>query len=91
MLLKIGWSKIRHILGSCYLSGGNCRDLILDFQIKAADRFITQAKRLNRKKVILIHGKGKGVLKNKIKELIQQHKLTSEYSDFNSGETIIKL
>jgi hypothetical protein len=64
---------------------------ILDFQIKAADRFITQAKRLNRKKVILIHGKGKGVLKNKIKELIQQHKLTSEYSDFNSGETIIKL
>lgn len=64
---------------------------ILDYQIKAADRFITQAKRLNRKKIILIHGKGKGVLKNKIKELIEQHKLTSEYSDFNSGETIIKL
>lgn len=64
---------------------------ILDYQIKAADRFITQAKRLNRKKIVLIHGKGKGVLKNKIKELVQQHKLTFEYSDFNSGETIIKL
>ena len=49
---------------------------ILDYQIKAADRFITQAKRLNRKKIVLIHGKGKGVLKNKIKELVQQHKLT---------------
>jgi hypothetical protein len=64
---------------------------ILDYQIKAADRFITQAKRLNRKKVVLVHGKGKGVLKNKIKELVEQHKLTFEYSDFNSGETIIKL
>lgn len=64
---------------------------ILDYQIKAADRFITQAKRLNRKKIVLIHGKGKGVLKNKIRDLVLQHKLTFEYSDFNSGETIIKL
>jgi hypothetical protein len=31
VLLKIGWSKIRHILGSSYVSGGNCRGKIHEF------------------------------------------------------------
>lgn len=63
---------------------------IIDIQIKAADRAISKAISLHRKKLILIHGKGKGVLKNEIRKLIKtQYELSYDDLEDNYGATVV--
>ncbi len=55
--------------------------------------FITDAIKLNIAEVVIIHGKGKGILKKELREVLKQDKrvLESKVNFFNDGETIVKL
>lgn len=67
---------------------------ILNRQVNAAISGIEKAKSQGYDKVILIHGKGKGVLESKIKEWLDEHKFTYYDADFQRyklGATEIEL
>ena len=57
------------------------------------DSFINDNIKLNNKKIIIIHGKGEGILKNEIHLLLKKDKRVKRYylDSFNVGETIIEL
>lgn len=55
--------------------------------------FIKDNIKLKNKKIIIIHGKGKGILKNAIHEYLKNDKRVLKYSldNFNDGLTIVIL
>ena len=57
------------------------------------NEFIRDNIKLNNKKIIIIHGKGNGILKDEIHTLLKFDKRVSNYylDCFNIGETIIEL
>ena len=57
------------------------------------DSFIKDNIKLNNKKIIIIHGKGEGILKNEIHLLLKKDKRVKKYyiDSFNIGQTIIEL
>ena len=57
------------------------------------DSFINDNIKLNNKKIIIIHGKGEGILKDEIHLLLKKDKRVKRYylDSFNIGETIIEL
>lgn len=57
------------------------------------DEFIRDNIKLGNKKIIIVHGKGNGILKTEIHELLRRDKRVSKYylDGFNVGETIIEL
>lgn len=57
------------------------------------NEFISDNLKLKNKKIIIIHGKGNGILKNEIHELLKRDKRVNRYylDGFNIGETIIEL
>lgn len=68
---------------------GYARDMI-KFTL---NEFISDNLKLGNKKIIIIHGKGNGILKNEIHELLSRDKRVLKYylDGFNIGETIIEL
>ena len=57
------------------------------------NEFIRDNMKLKNKKMIMIHGKGNGILKEEIHNLLKNDKRVSRYylDGFNIGETIIEL
>lgn len=57
------------------------------------NEFISDNIKLGNKKIIIIHGKGNGILKNEIHQLLRNDKRILKYylDGFNIGETIIEL
>ncbi len=57
------------------------------------DDFIKDNIKLNNKKIIVIHGKGQGVVKNELHMILKRDKRVRRYylDSFNIGETIIEL
>lgn len=61
--------------------------------IVAVKDFISYNIKLGNKKIIVIHGKGKGILKKSVHEYLKGEKLVLNYKldNFNDGLTIIEL
>ena len=57
------------------------------------DDFIKDNIKLGNKKIIVIHGKGKGILKDEVESLLKKDKRIKRFylDNFNIGETIIEL
>ena len=56
------------------------------------DEFINDSIKLKHKNILVIHGKGSGVLKNAIHDYLKKDKRVIDYSlDINTGQTIISL
>ncbi len=57
------------------------------------DDFINDNIKLHNKKIIVIHGKGQGILKDELHLLLRKDKRVKKYylDSFNIGETIIEL
>ena len=59
----------------------------------AVNDFIDQNIILGNNVIVIIHGIGRGIVKNEVHELLSHHKKVIEYKtdNFNSGCTIVKL
>ena len=57
------------------------------------DEFISDNIKMNNKKIIIIHGKGKHILKDEIHRLLKKDKRVRKYylDNFNIGQTVIEL
>lgn len=57
------------------------------------DVFIDNSLRIGKKEIIIIHGKGSGILKKSTHDYLKKDKRVLEYklNIFNDGETIVKL
>ena len=68
---------------------GFSRDMI----ICVLNDFINENIKLKRKKIVIVHGKGEGILKEKIHALLKKDKRVNRYylDTFNIGQTIIEL
>ncbi len=57
------------------------------------NEFINDNIKLKNKKIIVVHGKGQGILKKQTHELLKHNKKVSKYyiDGLNDGETIIEL
>ena len=77
-----------NILPSIDLHGYN-RDMVKAVLYE----FIDDNYKLGNKKIIVIHGKGTGVVKNEVHRLLNKNKKVNTYylDTFNIGETIIEL
>ncbi len=55
--------------------------------------FIDENLRINEKKIIIVHGKGTGILKNATHEYLKSDRRVLEFktNNYNDGETIIIL
>lgn len=55
--------------------------------------FIDNSLRIGKKEIIIIHGKGSGILKKSTHDYLKKDKRVLEYklNIFNDGETIVKL
>ena len=57
------------------------------------DVFIDNQLRIKNKKIIIIHGKGEGILKKETHDFLKKDKRVLEYkiNNYNDGETIVVL
>lgn len=56
------------------------------------DEFINDSIKLKNKKIVIIHGKGEGILKNAVHEYLKKDKRVINYQlDINIGQTIVEL
>lgn len=64
-----------------------------DTVMTVVNDFINDNYKLKNKKIVVVHGKGAGILKRKIHESLRRNKLVSKYYlyNFNIGCTIIEL
>lgn len=63
------------------------------FAIIKVNEFIEDNHKLNNKLIILVHGKGNGILKNEIHKHLKTNKLVIDYKIdlFNDGTTIVEI
>lgn len=61
--------------------------------IAIINSFIKDNIKLKNKKIIIIHGKGQGILKKTTHELLKKNKKVNKYyiDGLNDGETIVEL
>lgn len=64
-----------------------------DTVMTVVNDFIKDNYKLRNKRICVVHGKGAGILKNKIHQSLKKNKLVSKYYlyNFNIGCTIIEL
>ncbi len=56
------------------------------------NEFINDNIKLKNKRIIIIHGKGTGILKNEVHEYLKRDKrISNYYLDINVGQTIVEL
>ncbi len=55
--------------------------------------FIDENIRIKEKKIVIVHGKGSGILKNTTHDFLHTNKYVKEYklNNYNDGETIVEL
>lgn len=56
-------------------------------------QFIDDNMKLRNKVIAIVHGKGEGILKNRVHELLKKDKRVSKFylNNWNIGETVIEL
>lgn len=61
--------------------------------VAVVKNFIDNYFKINEKKLLIVHGKGEGILRNAIREYLKHDKrvLDYNYNNFNDGETIVTL
>lgn len=76
----------------------NCPTLDLhgessDYARFAINDFINDNYKLKNEYVVIIHGKGSGILKKTTQAVLRENKLVEEYKidNFNDGQTIVKI
>ena len=76
----------------------NCPTLDLhgessDYARFAINDFINDNYKLKNEYVVIIHGKGSGILKKTTQAVLRENKLVDEYKidNFNDGQTIVKI
>lgn len=64
-----------------------------DTVMTVVNEFINDNIKLRNKKILVVHGKGAGILKNKIHQSLKRNKYVKKYYlyNFNIGCTIIEL
>lgn len=64
-----------------------------DYARFAINDFINDNYKLKNEYVVIIHGKGSGILKKATQEVLRDNKLVEEYKidNFNDGQTIVKI
>lgn len=64
-----------------------------DTVMTVVNEFINDNYKLKRRKIVVVHGNGKGILRKKIHSSLKRNKLVSRYYlyNFNIGCTIIEL
>lgn len=64
-----------------------------DTVMTVVNEFINDNYKLKRRKIVVIHGNGQGILRKKIHSCLKRNKLVSRYYlyNFNIGCTIIEL
>lgn len=64
-----------------------------EYALFKVNEFINDSLKLKKYDLIIIHGKGTGVLKNSIHELLKNDKRVIEYKidNYNDGQTIVRL
>lgn len=64
-----------------------------DYARFAINDFINDNYKLKNEYIVIIHGKGSGILKKTTQEVLRSNKLVEEYKidNFNDGQTIVKL
>lgn len=57
------------------------------------NNFIDNSLRIDAKKIVVVHGKGEGILKNELHNYLKHDRRVLEYktNNYNDGETIINL
>lgn len=57
------------------------------------NEFINNSNKLNNKLIIIVHGKGKSILKDETHKLLKTNRLVKNYKIdiFNDGQTIVEL
>ena len=55
--------------------------------------FIDESLKMGEKKIVIVHGKGSGILKSATHEYLSHNHLVNEYktNNYNDGETIVTL
>ena len=55
--------------------------------------FIDENLRIDKKKIVVVHGKGSGILKSSVHEYLKKDKRVLDFktNNYNDGETIINL
>ncbi len=61
--------------------------------IAVVDNFIDNSLRIEAKKIVVVHGKGEGILKKSLHDYLKHDKRIISYktNNYNDGETIIEL
>lgn len=64
-----------------------------DYARFAINDFINDNYKLKNEYIVIIHGKGSGILKKTTQEVLRSNKLVEEYKidNFNDGQTVVKL
>ena len=64
-----------------------------DTCVAPLEEFIADNIKLNKTNVVVIHGKGSGILKSRVHELLKKNKQVLEYhlDPWNIGETVVTL
>lgn len=64
-----------------------------EYALFKVNEFISDSLKLKKYDLIIIHGKGTGVLKNSIHEFLKHDKRVIEYKidNYNDGQTIVRL
>ena len=57
------------------------------------NNFIDNSLRIDAKKIVVVHGKGEGILKNELHNYLKHDRRVLDYktNNYNDGETIINL
>ena len=68
---------------------GNTRDMVFVL----VDEFINDNIKLKNKKIVIVHGKGRGIIKDVLHEQLRSDRRVSKYylDNFNNGCTIVEL
>tara|TARA_B100001027_G_C16225509_1_gene311942 strand:+ start:428 stop:973 length:546 start_codon:yes stop_codon:yes gene_type:complete len=71
------------------------KENILSFQLNAARNFLSRAKEIGIKKIIFIHGVGKGILKNELENLLIDNSedllyYPADFSNYGNGATEVR-
>ena len=64
-----------------------------DTVVYILDSFIRDNHKLHNPKVVIIHGKGTGILRRRVSELLKKNKLVTKYylDGLNDGQTIAEI
>ena len=82
--------KIKYMF---YMRKNNPEGVAVNFDVNKVNEFINDNLKLKKEIIVIVHGRGTGVLKNAVHETLKNNKNVLEYKTYynNLGCTIVKL